>query len=83
MAQVSENDDISIFASSFDISPYCIMILHIFITAYALHPQTDRSRPTVSWIYELADIISLCERNIFAELHIDHIILGSGKISDI
>jgi hypothetical protein len=57
------------------------MLLHISMTTYALHPQTCRSRIPFSWIYELEDIISLCGRNIFAELHIDCIILGSRKIS--
>ena len=51
------------------------------MNAYALHLHTDRSRFPFIWVYELADIISLCGRNIFAELHIDHIILGSRKIS--
>ena len=57
--------------------------LHIFFGQIEFCPRIRRSRLPCILIYELTDILSLCGGIIVTELHIDHIILGSRKVSDI
>jgi hypothetical protein len=60
-----------------------LLLCYIFFLIDEFCLLIKTSRLPYIWIYELVDILSLCGKIIFTELHIDHIILGLQKASDI